>query len=820
MWTVTGSTQANFSNVFHTPKQNQTHTTLFEIPEPTLPVIPSDAADTSCFRDSPFPITISEIVRDSLGIVSVQQRKVVQCYVSALSVLGITKPHHLLAIAFNGFSPAFLTNLRQQSIVPWSLLTVFVKHTAAYVERNMPNNPPCICDLHVQRDSKEEKVVAHFTTCWRLNDLDIRWSRLQQGDGRPLSIGSGKEHYLTEQDLHCHIQVTILPMVTESVASAVVYAWSERPVLPLSQDPHLFSPSPWCWECGEVPSTLVPQGSTNFATLHAAALASVSGEGNTTALQRLLCVTLPPAQLEGAIVAACSNGRSAAAVLLLDVIRGNGQQNDRGVSAAIMTKALFASLPHPRCLKALLEMGLAPNELRTPDGNTALHEAAGHGLEAAVRTLLEGGADPNLRNTAQRTPLQLAALAGHFPVVQLLLDSGLINPYNRKVATILAEQHTDVRKMLLHHTAPTVPMYTVPPTAHPSQAFPQAAKAKPGLPQEPPPPDEDLDISSVLSSPVFSRPQSAPPVRATGMPSAAGHPRSLFPRRAGNTVSRPNSANAAGPRPTAYQHLRLLPQKGSEDNQPDLVELLNRYGETAKRTEHRHSPLAAARQPRNRYAQAADSSEHDAVLMDLLPADEVISPPPPEGLGVSHVGLRIPVNRERERIVKLHSLAGHSCLTIYIYYCSQYGVRPLQPVAQALPSIANVFDLEELTMGEDVLIGNRGLLPLLEVVRANEQLTHLGLGSTGIRNEGIEWFVHAALEHPAITAIDLSGNPFTERGGALLNYLAMKRPGLRYLNLSRTGVPEPLRRAIAARIAANQQRLRTGPSSGYETPLA
>lgn len=59
------------------------------------------------------------------------------------------------------------------------------------------------------------------------------------------------------------------------------------------------------------------------------------------------------------------------------------------------------------------------------DGFTALHHAARSGNLAAVRMLLDAGADPNAETAAGRaTPLHRSAFAGHLAVSKILLRAG------------------------------------------------------------------------------------------------------------------------------------------------------------------------------------------------------------------------------------------------------------------------------------------------------------------------------------------------------------------------------------------------------------
>jgi ankyrin repeat protein len=79
---------------------------------------------------------------------------------------------------------------------------------------------------------------------------------------------------------------------------------------------------------------------------------------------------------------------------------------------------------------------------RTEDGETLLHLAAFRGAEAAVRVLLEFGADPNAQTPYKVTPLFKASISIYYSVLLLLLDSGAdphINArqdYNLLLATL------------------------------------------------------------------------------------------------------------------------------------------------------------------------------------------------------------------------------------------------------------------------------------------------------------------------------------------------------------------------------------------------
>lgn len=61
---------------------------------------------------------------------------------------------------------------------------------------------------------------------------------------------------------------------------------------------------------------------------------------------------------------------------------------------------------------------------RYEEGNTPLTEAAFGGSARIVRTLLEHGADPNVRNHAGKTALALALEKGNRDAADVLLKHG------------------------------------------------------------------------------------------------------------------------------------------------------------------------------------------------------------------------------------------------------------------------------------------------------------------------------------------------------------------------------------------------------------
>ncbi len=74
-------------------------------------------------------------------------------------------------------------------------------------------------------------------------------------------------------------------------------------------------------------------------------------------------------------------------------------------------------------VKALLDRGADVNA-KDENGGTALMEAALLGNNATVQALLEAGADVNAKNKYGRTALMMAAAEGYTEIVELLKKAG------------------------------------------------------------------------------------------------------------------------------------------------------------------------------------------------------------------------------------------------------------------------------------------------------------------------------------------------------------------------------------------------------------
>lgn len=172
-------------------------------------------------------------------------------------------------------------------------------------------------------------------------------------------------------------------------------------------------------------------------------------------------------------------------------------------------------------------------------------------------------------------------------------------------------------------------------------------------------------------------------------------------------------------------------------------------------------------------------------------------------LAASKAGWRPPYNEPRAAIVKLPSAAGQSCAQVYRHYCAQYRMRANAAVLRRLSDKADDFTMARLVL-TDAYIGNKGLLPVIEVARLCPQLLELNLAGNGIATEGIEWLVEMAVTHPTLHNIDLSRNPHVTLAAArMLEYLVGQNGRMCTLSLADTNITEGYKKRVQAVVHAN-----------------
>ena len=171
------------------------------------------------------------------------------------------------------------------------------------------------------------------------------------------------------------------------------------------------------------------------------------------------------------------------------------------------------------------------------------------------------------------------------------------------------------------------------------------------------------------------------------------------------------------------------------------------------------------------------------------------------------VGLRIPVNEPRQKITLLSPSTQHSCRSVYEYYCREYGIHPNSKLVKTLNSAPNDYSASEISTADNY-VGDRGLLPVLEVVRLSPNLKQLSFPENGLRNSAVEWLVHCLMDESCqcartVESVDVSKNRITLGAAKLLTDLARKRPNILRINVDDTRIDDTMKKRLTEALRAN-----------------
>ncbi|CCW66857.1 unnamed protein product [Phytomonas sp. Hart1] len=155
---------------------------------------------------------------------------------------------------------------------------------------------------------------------------------------------------------------------------------------------------------------------------------------------------------------------------------------------------------------------------------------------------------------------------------------------------------------------------------------------------------------------------------------------------------------------------------------------------------------------------------------------------------------------------------------VYLEACKRHGVKlPNPDLVKFLLAHDSFSEIEEIDVGNNYL-GNRGILALLEVVKALPKIRFLNLSDQKLYNTDLnqgsvkgnatmDAVVALCGTHPTLTSLDLSRNPIGNYAGRRLLGLAQANPNLSRIELANTQVDFDLRQRIKAQCDGNTKAL-------------
>eukprot|EP01012_Entosiphon_sulcatum_P004582 TRINITY_DN11848_c0_g1_i1.p1 TRINITY_DN11848_c0_g1~~TRINITY_DN11848_c0_g1_i1.p1 ORF type:complete len:1848 (-),score=223.38 TRINITY_DN11848_c0_g1_i1:175-5718(-) len=140
---------------------------------------------------------------------------------------------------------------------------------------------------------------------------------------------------------------------------------------------------------------------------------------------------------------------------------------------------------------------------------------------------------------------------------------------------------------------------------------------------------------------------------------------------------------------------------------------------------------------------------------------------------------------------QLPDIQNNSNLSLYYYFCEQYGTAPLSEIAQLLTTERGEYEMEEFNLENRLLPSPFCLLPLFEVLQWNAPLKILSLRNTGLDDRGITFVIQLMERHPHLEMVDLSENCFTNIGGHKLLEFIKKTNRIIQVDHSNSYISDP-----------------------------
>eukprot|EP01063_Lacrimia_lanifica_P015306 TRINITY_DN22102_c0_g1_i1.p1 TRINITY_DN22102_c0_g1~~TRINITY_DN22102_c0_g1_i1.p1 ORF type:complete len:373 (+),score=149.10 TRINITY_DN22102_c0_g1_i1:44-1162(+) len=160
--------------------------------------------------------------------------------------------------------------------------------------------------------------------------------------------------------------------------------------------------------------------------------------------------------------------------------------------------------------------------------------------------------------------------------------------------------------------------------------------------------------------------------------------------------------------------------------------------------------------------------------------------------------------------------AGLSAREVYIAVCRQHACKVNSGIAANLPDAADGFDMATLDM-TDNMVGPKGVVPLMEVVRLSGTLKSVVLKNNYLDNSAVRTVSLALRDHPSVEHVDLAGNPISWTAGMYLMDLVALNPRITKVDVAGTFLKPNIVKNITEQAQRNQ-KTRSGKKSGGANP--
>eukprot|EP01028_Stygiella_incarcerata_P011338 TRINITY_DN6360_c0_g1_i1.p1 TRINITY_DN6360_c0_g1~~TRINITY_DN6360_c0_g1_i1.p1 ORF type:complete len:217 (+),score=86.11 TRINITY_DN6360_c0_g1_i1:142-792(+) len=139
----------------------------------------------------------------------------------------------------------------------------------------------------------------------------------------------------------------------------------------------------------------------------------------------------------------------------------------------------------------------------------------------------------------------------------------------------------------------------------------------------------------------------------------------------------------------------------------------------------------------------------------------------------------------------------------YVELCERNSVTPNSYLLQLFET-HELHEIDVVDLSHNY-IGDRGVLPLLEILGQCQKLKKLILKENGLRNNAAIAIAHAFLDHPSLTSIDLSGNQISATGGKALLELLQTNRSIKELDFTKNRIDVQIRLKLTSELETSRR---------------
>ncbi|KAL0479125.1 hypothetical protein AKO1_010027 [Acrasis kona] len=156
---------------------------------------------------------------------------------------------------------------------------------------------------------------------------------------------------------------------------------------------------------------------------------------------------------------------------------------------------------------------------------------------------------------------------------------------------------------------------------------------------------------------------------------------------------------------------------------------------------------------------------------------------------------------------------GKSLKAYYRRHCRVNKISPNSAILNILPDESEVEYQPKVFDFRNNYISEKGMIPLVRIIRYSPNLEVIILKNNGLRNQSVQLLANVLKNNDTVEQIDLSNNMISDGAGEYLEELLAYNTNIRVINLSATRISDRIQNRIQRKLLRLQKLDGTRSSS-------